>query len=152
MVIIGEKYMRIYMDNCCFNRPFDDQSQLKIKLEAESKIYIQENIILKKLELVWSYILDYENTANPFDERKNSIQLWKNHAIDDIVENIKIINKAETIKLKGIKSKDALHIACAIFSKSDYFITTDDSILKKLKDFDEINIIDPINFIRSIEL
>lgn len=144
--------MRIYMDNCCFNRPFDDQSQLKIKLETESKIYIQENVLLKKLELVWSYILDYENTANPFDERKNSIQLWKNHSIDDIVANTKIINKAETIKLKGIKSKDALHIACAIFSKSDYFITTDDSILKKLKDFDEINVIDPINFIRSIDL
>ncbi len=144
--------MRIYMDNCCFNRPFDDQSQLKVKLEAESKIYIQENILLKKLELVWSYILDYENTANPFDERRNSIQIWKNHATDDIVENDKIINKAETIQLKGIKSKDALHIACAIFSKSDYFITTEDSILKKLKDFDEINIIDPINFIRSIEL
>lgn len=44
--------MRVYMDNCCFNRPFDDQSQLKIKLEAESKIYIQENILLKKLEFV----------------------------------------------------------------------------------------------------
>jgi len=144
--------MRIYMDNCCFNRPFDDQSQLKIKLEAEAKIYIQENILLKKLELVWSYILDYENTANPFDERRNSIQLWKNHATDDRVENAEIIKKAETIHLKGIKSKDALHIACAIFSKSDYFITTDDSILKKLKDFDEITVIDPINFIRSIEL
>ena len=144
--------MRIYMDNCCFNRPFDDQSQLKIKLEAESKIYIQENILLKKLELVWSYILDYENAANPFDERRNSIQLWKNHAIDDIVENTEILKKAESIQLKGIKSKDALHIACAIFSKSDYFITTDDSILKKLKNFKEIHVIDPINFIRSIEL
>jgi hypothetical protein len=27
--------MRLYLDNCCFNRPFDDQNQLKIKLEAE---------------------------------------------------------------------------------------------------------------------
>lgn len=144
--------MQIYMDNCCFNRPFDDQSQLKIKLEAESKIYIQENILLKKIKLVWSYILDYENAANPFDERRNSIQIWKNHAIDDIVENAEILEKAESMQQKGIKSKDALHIACAIFSKSNYFITTDDSILKKLKDFDEIKVIDPINFIRSIDL
>ena len=87
--------MRIYMDNCCFNRPFDDQSQFKIKLEAESKIYIQENILLKKIELVWSYIIDYENSANPFDERKNSIQLWKNHAAHDIGEHTEILRKAE---------------------------------------------------------
>ena len=29
-----EENMRIYLDNCCFNRPFDDQSQIKIKLEG----------------------------------------------------------------------------------------------------------------------
>lgn len=144
--------MRIYIDNCCFNRPFDDQSQVKIKLEAESKIYIQENILLNKIELVWSYIIDYENLANPFDERRNSIQIWKNHATVDIVENSQILKKAESLHKRGIKSKDALHIACAIFAKSDYFITTDDSVLKKLKDYDEINVLDPISFIRSAEL
>ncbi|GAK55959.1 hypothetical protein U27_02920 [Candidatus Vecturithrix granuli] len=36
--------MRIYLDNCCFNRPFDDQNQIKIKLETEAKLYIQEKI------------------------------------------------------------------------------------------------------------
>ena len=37
--------MRIYLDNCSFNRPFDDQSQLKIKLEAEAKLYIQSEVL-----------------------------------------------------------------------------------------------------------
>jgi hypothetical protein len=53
--------MRIYFDNCCFNRPFDDQSQIRIRLEAESKLFIQQKVLEKKIELVWSYILDYEN-------------------------------------------------------------------------------------------
>lgn len=144
--------MRIYMDNCSFNRPFDDQSQLKIRLEAESKIYIQESILQNKLELAWSYILDYENEANPFEERRNAILLWKRHAIIDISESAEILLKAEEMKNKGLKSKDALHVACAINSECDYFITTDDSILKKLKNFREITVLDPMNFIRSVEL
>ena len=144
--------MRIYMDNCSFNRPFDDQSQLKIRLEAESKIYIQESILQNKLELAWSYILDFENEANPFEERSNAIQLWKRHAVIDISETTEILSKAEEIKNEGLKNKDALHVACAINSKCDYFITTDDSILKKLKNFREITVLDPINFIRSVEL
>jgi hypothetical protein len=37
--------MRIYLDNCCFNRPFDNQTQLKIHLETEAKLFIQQEII-----------------------------------------------------------------------------------------------------------
>jgi hypothetical protein len=45
--------MKIYLDNCCFNRPFDDQSQLRILLESEAKLKIQENIRAGKFELIW---------------------------------------------------------------------------------------------------
>ena len=54
--------MRIYLDNCCFNRPFDDQSQIRIRLESEAKLKIQEEIRSGKIQLIWSYILDYENS------------------------------------------------------------------------------------------
>ena len=30
----------------------------------------------------------------------------------------------------GVKSMDALHVACAILAGSDFFITTDDRLLK----------------------
>lgn len=40
--------MKIYLDNCCFNRPFDDQSQIRIRLESEAKLKIQEEIQVKK--------------------------------------------------------------------------------------------------------
>ncbi len=50
--------MRIYLDNCCFNRPFDDQSQLRIRIETEAKLYVQDLIRQGTLTLVWSYILD----------------------------------------------------------------------------------------------
>lgn len=139
--------MKIYLDNCCFNRPFDDQSQLKIRLESEAKLFIQAEIYSKQIDLVWSYILDYENDCNPFDERRDSIKRWKKYAVVDIEETKWIIDRAEDIMALGVKSKDALHVACAVASKCDYFLTTDKRLINMLKNFEEIVVINPLNFI-----
>ena len=56
--------LKLYLDNCVFNRPFDDQSQIRIKLETEAKFYIQDQIKQRNVALVWSYILELENTHN----------------------------------------------------------------------------------------
>jgi len=61
--------IRLYHDNCAFNRPFDDQSHIRIRLEFETKLYIQERIKEGRMDLVWSYILDIENDQNPFEEK-----------------------------------------------------------------------------------
>ncbi len=62
--------MQIYLDNCVFNRPFDDQNHLRVRLETEVKLYIQARIKQGDLQLVWSYILEFENVQNPFQARK----------------------------------------------------------------------------------
>ena len=59
-------YMRVYLDNCCYNRPYDDQTSTTISLETQAKLKIQELIKNQKIELVTSYMLAYENNANPF--------------------------------------------------------------------------------------
>ena len=142
--------MRVYLDNCTFNRPFDDQTQIRISLETEAKLYIQERIRDGTLELVWSYILDYENLANPFEERRNTIQNWKAHAFIDVDANLEILTKANVLREIGLRNKDALHLACSVAAKCDYFVTTDDAILRKTVSFEEVKVIDPLNFIRSI--
>ena len=143
--------IRIYLDNCVFNRPFDDQTSIRIKLETEAKLYIQNKIFKNVIELVWSYILEYENEQNPFIERREAIKEWKNLAVLDIEENEIILKRAKKLVTFGLKSKDALHIACAIEGKAEYFLTTDDKILKKGKHIKEIKIIDPIEFIKILE-
>lgn len=90
--------MRIYLDNCCFNRPFDDQSQIRIRLESEAKLKIQDDIIEGSINFVWSYILEAENTANPFEERERAIREWRQHAIMNIKENSAILEKAKDRK------------------------------------------------------
>ena len=143
--------MKVYLDNCCFNRPFDDQSQIRIQLETQAKLYIQEQIKNRKIKLAWSYILDYENKFNPFEERKAVIRMWKNKAEQNITANKNILKTAKDLSSLGIKNKDALHVACAVESKCDYFLTTDDKILKKLKNFNKITIVNPIVFIANLK-
>ena len=141
------KKIRIYLDNCSFNRPFDDQTQLRIKLESEAKLKIQSSIIEGQFDLIWSYILDFENEQNPFEERKISIKKWKNHATTNILESDEILDTAKKLIKKGIKSKDVLHIACAISEKCEYFITTDAKIIKKMEHDEQINVINPLTFL-----
>ena len=144
--------MKIYLDNCCFNRPFDDQSKLIILLESEAKLWIQENIRLGTFELVWSYILDYENSNNPFRERREQIIKWRTYSNEDIEESEKVLNTAVMLMKHGIKKIDSLHLACAIKANSDYFLTTDDGIIKKAVQIQNIQIIDPIGFIKEVSI
>lgn len=103
--------MKIYLDNCCFNRPFDSQSQLRIKLETEAKLKIQELITLNDFQLIWSYILDYENSKNPFQERKEQIAKWLKYSKVVIQANQSIIDRAIDINNLGLKKFDSLHLA-----------------------------------------
>lgn len=141
--------MLLYLDNCCFNRPFDDQTQLKICLEAQAKLAVHHMILEGKYSLAWSYMLEYENMQNPFDIRKDSIIKWKEIASINVLESENILNIAEQLQTIGIKAKDAIHIACAADSKCEYFLTTDNGILKK--DISLIKIRNPIDFIREME-
>ena len=141
--------MKIYLDNCCFNRPFDDQSQLRILLESEAKLKIQENIRSGAYNLIWSYMLDYENSKNPFLERREQILKWQSYSADDIEEDEEIIKTAAIMQLHGIRKLDALHLACAIQAKADFFLTTDDGILNKSGEIDNIIVIDPVGFLKE---
>lgn len=139
--------LKLYLDNCCFNRPFDDQSFIKIRLETEAKLFIQEKIKLGEYKIVWSYILDYENQANPFEERKEANQFWKSLASEDVEENEDILVLSNDIIKFNIKSKDSLHLACAINAECDYFITTDYFIINKMSTYHKIKVVNPVEFI-----
>jgi len=141
--------MKIYLDNCSYNRPFDDQSQMKIRLETEAKLYIQAGVRANHYILVWSYMLDFENDGNPYEEKQKAIRLWKDIANEYCSSTNDILSAGTIYMGLGIKAKDALHIACAVHSDCEYFITTDKKLLNK--NIDGIRIINPIDFIRETE-
>jgi len=142
--------MRIYVDNCCFNRPFDDQSQVRIRLECEAKMAIQQHICEKRRDLVWSYMVDYENSANPIPERQERIAEWRRNAMVDVDESFEVLEAARRYAAMEIAPKDALHLACAVFGSCDYFLTTDDVLLKKARGLIEIKITKPAQFVTEV--
>ena len=140
---------KIYLDSCCYNRPFDDQTQISLRLETEAKLYIQSGIREKKYSMVWSYMHDYENNDNPYEERRNAIKPWKEMADCYCPSSDDILKTGHTIMGLDIKPKDALHLACAINSNCDYFITTDKKLTNKT--VAGIRIVNPIDFVREME-
>ena len=143
--------MRVYLDNCAFNRPFDDQLQIRIRLESDAKLYLQEKIKQHQIDLIWSYILDFENEQNPFEERQRAIAKWKVQAIITIEETSSLLTATTMLVEIGLSAKDALHVACAIEGQADYFVTTDDKLIKKLASFREMKAINPVDLVGLVD-
>jgi len=144
--------MKIYMDNCCYNRPYDDQQQMRIYLETQAKLYVQQFVVEKKLTLVGSFILRYENSENPNISNRDSIaQFFVNadeYVGDDKIEDIR--KMADGFIKQGIKMKDATHLACAIIAGCDFFLTTDDKLIKSYNG-DAIKVRTPLTFLKDME-
>ena len=138
--------MLIYLDNCCFNRPFDDQSQVRVLLETEAKLVVQERIRSGSIQLAWSYIMDFENDANPFEDRRCSISQWQKLAAIDISESPEVVARAEAISRFGVKAKDSLHLSCAIEAQCSIFLSTDKGILNKANLIPELAILNPVDY------
>ena len=148
----GYWLMRVYLDMRCYNRPYDDQSQLRVAMEAQSKLHIQNLIKDGSLELIGSYTLDYEVSRNPYEMRRQAIVQFirdnmKGYAGAERAELIEPI--AEEIMKTGVKEKDAYHVASAIYAGCEYFISTDIRLLKYKTD--RIKLVTPIEFVTETE-
>jgi predicted nucleic acid-binding protein len=142
---------RIYLDNCCYNRPFDDQRFLSIYQETQAKLMIQDLVKSNMFTLVWSFILDFENSANPDEDIKEEIFAWKNVSSIMIYSEKEILAFAKELTLSGFIKKDALHIASAYKAKADFFVTVDKGIIRKANLVNSIKILSPIDFINYLE-
>ena len=139
---------RIYLDNCCYNRPFDDLTLEKNRLEANAKMFIQSLVKYKCISLCYSFMSLAENEDSPFEDNKAYILSFIEENASIFV-GTKRLNEIETlageIMQTGIKKKDATHLACALIANCDYFITTDKRVLKYRTD--KMRIINPIDFL-----
>ena len=76
-------------------------------------------------------MLDFENSNNPYEDRKKSVAQWKDASHEYCPSSNEILSLGREIMKLGIKDCDSLHIAFAITCKSDFFITTDRKLLNR---------------------
>lgn len=132
--------MRIYLDMSCLNRPFDDQTQLRIRLESETIIFILQNFNLPQWEWVSSEILQLEIEHIPVVEMREHLLLLASRAHHVVRLQQKEAKRAQQLKRMGLNAFDALHIACAESGNADIFLTSDQKLLEQATQIDKINL------------
>ena len=139
--------MRVYLDNCCYNRPFDEQAQLRVVLETLAKLNIQQQMRDGVLEYAWSSVLDFEISKSRFLDRSLQIMPWAKGAVINVQIDDAIRFRAKEFENNGLKAMDALHVACAEAAECDWFFTTDRGILKKARNLTSMRVANPVEFI-----
>lgn len=145
--------MKIDLDACCLNRPFDDQSQNRIRLESEAILIIMNRMYTGEWEWIGSEVLvaELENTPD-IEKRTYLTQLSAGVQTNVTLTEVDIIRTNELENL-GFKSFDAMHIACSESANADVFLTTDDKLLKKdEREIDNLNIriANPLSWLTEI--
>ena len=125
--------MKIYLDLCVYNRPFDDQRQPRIVIETMEFIFLLEKAINKEITVVNSFALEYENFRSPLIDRRDKIGDLQKIASEYVRYSERLESRATEIEKMGFMAMDALHIACAETVRSDFFITCDALLLRKGK-------------------
>ena len=123
--------MTIYLDVCCLNRPFDDPAQNRVRLEAEAVLSILEMADAGKLDLAGSDIIDDELSQMPDTERREKVELLLDATTRHIALTAAIERRAIELQQWNISPLDALHLASAEKAHADYFLTTDDYLLRR---------------------
>ncbi len=123
----------IYLDVCCLNRPFDNQFQDRVRLEAEAVLLILTRCQQHQWHLVSSEAVDFEVARIPDPERKHKVSLLASSATSKVTITDRITRRASQLEALGFKATDALHIACAEASKSHVLLTTDDQLLRRAR-------------------
>lgn len=123
--------MLIYLDTCCLNRPFDDQTQIRIFLESEAVLAIIALSAQGRLRVASSAVLAYEVQRIADVMRRQGIEEFLTFAAPFQLLTRAIEARAENLLPNGFKKMDALHLASAEALGVDAFLTTDDRLLSR---------------------
>ncbi len=122
---------RIYLDVCCFNRPFDDQSQARIRIETEAVLGILERCEAGEWELIGSEMVETEVAQIVDRDRRQRIESALGMARSRVIVDDRVENRGNELQGFGFQGFDAIHVACAEMAQADVFLSTDDRLLRR---------------------
>lgn len=123
--------MRIYFDNCCLQRPLDDQTQPRIRVETEAVFSLLAAVQAGDLSLLGSEALDYEVSRIPDEARQTEVLAVLSLAVERLEVSDAVEMLALSFEQQGVPAMDAIHLALASAAKADFFCTCDDKLLRK---------------------
>ncbi len=129
------KIYKIYLDVCCLNRTLDDLEQSRIRLEAEAVTEIIQNCEDGKWILMNSDVIEFEVSQHPDSSKQEQVNSILSVASIYIRSSEDIELRAEELMKLNFKFQDALHLAFAEAGDADIFLTTDERLLRKAKQY-----------------
>ena len=144
--------LKLYLDNCCYSRPFDDLRQEKNNLEAQAIKVIIDKCWKNEFEIYTSDALIFE-ISNIKDQIKKAkvIEVYNKLELTNIPFSDRITKRAIEIREYNIKNMDSLHIAYAESLNIDYLITTDRLLINASSRANlKVKVINPIIFIMEV--
>jgi len=118
--------LRIYLDTCALNRLTDDQSQMRVRLEAEAIELFFLHLQTGKTTWIGSSVLETEICRNPDAQSREDALSILPFASEFHRPNAEVADRARFLNVLGYGKFDALHLAIAEFAKVDLLLTTDD--------------------------
>ena len=125
--------MRLYIDNCCLQRPLDDQTQPRIRVETEAVFAVLAAVQAGEQSLLGSEALEYEVSRIPDEARRNEVLAVLALASERLQLTDSVEALALTFEQSGLRAMDAIHLALASTAKADFFCTCDDKLFLKAK-------------------
>lgn len=146
--------MRVYLDICAIQRPLDDLSQVRVRLEAEAVLTLIELCESGRLELVASAAHEIENRQNPYPERHAHAADVLALARHRVPSGDDVAHRAAAYAQAGLARLDALHLASAVSAGAAFFCTTDDRLLRRSKGLDTNGtaVVSPLDLILHLDL
>ena len=144
--------LKVYMDVCCLNRPFDDQSQDKVRFETEAVISILRRCSDDvRWELIGSDIIILESSKNQDLNKRQKVMLLHGSVSLKVKYNSIIKARAAEFRKHNVKLFDSLHLASAEYVEADIFLTTDAQLIKASARTDvKIRINNPLDFYMEV--
>jgi predicted nucleic acid-binding protein len=125
-------FMRtFYLDLCCLKRPFDDQHQPRVRLEAEAVLGLIQLAILGELRWIASDMLELEGRRNPDADKRAEVDVLLRTATSKVTARTQDRQRGRELQSLGFGAFDALHIACAESASAEVLLTTDDRLWRR---------------------
>jgi predicted nucleic acid-binding protein len=112
------------------NRPFDDQRQDRVRLEAEAVLLILGRCEAGTWQWLSNAVVEEEVNNTPSRERRSRVRNMLSGALSTVALADAAVARAQELKAMGFRTCDALHLACAEQATVDVFLTTDDRVLR----------------------
>ncbi len=144
---------KIYLDTCCLNRPFDDQTQERIRLESEAVLAVLSRIEKGEWDWIGSEVLIDEIEQTPDTQKLSRARLLSGFIKQSMDVGEAEAKRAKELRKEGFQVFDALHLACAESAGADVFLSTDDRLLKLAKRVSKrlkIRVMNPLAWVEEL--